>query len=208
MIGKEEKMTKTKNLSIILLLLIGAILLASCQKKDLETESTKSNNSSLVTDGEVIEDVGKIESESYKTDEIADFEMLEEHSIFETVENESLKIEIKDMELGKYTLNDDKDLSDDVKTVIEENPYLVHFNCKITNISGMDREDEVFNAKLVDSEGREHLGSFVNASGFIVQLNDEESVEGRLVFNISDIENTFSSIVFETDEEGLKVNLD
>ena len=202
-------MRKIKKLLICLLFLMSAILLISCQDKKLTSEKYDKNSSTpLIIDGEIIEDVGKIESESYKTDEIADFEMLEEHSIFETVENESLKIEIKDMELGKYTLNDDKDLSDDVKTVIEENPYLVHFNCKITNISGMDREDEVFNAKLVDSEGREHLGSFVNASGFIVQLNDEESVEGRLVFNISDIENTFSSIVFETDEEGLKVNLD
>lgn len=202
-------MRKIKKLLICLLFLMSAILLISCQDKKLTSEKYDKNSSTpLIIDGEVIEDVGKIESESYKTDEIADFEMLEEHSIFETVENESLKIEIKDMELGKYTLNDDKDLSDDVKTVIEENPYLVHFNCKITNISGIDREDEVFNAKLVDSEGREHLGSFVNASGFIVQLNDEESVEGRLVFNISDIENTFSSIVFETDEEGLKVNLD
>lgn len=187
---------------------MSAILLISCQDKKLTSEKYDKNSSTpLIIDGEIIEDVGKIESEMIKNDEILDYIILEDYTIFETVENNSLKIEVKDMQIREFIFNSEKELPDYIKSIIEENPYLVYFNCKITNISGIDREDEVYNATLVDSEGHEYLGSFVNDSGFIVQLNNDESIDGHITFNIPDIENKLSSIEFKIDGEDLKIDL-
>ena len=201
-------MRKIKKLLICLLFLMSAILLISCQDKYLASEKYDENsNTLLIIDGEIIEDVGKIESEMIKNDEILDYIILEDYTIFETVENNSLKIEVKDMQIREFIFNSEKELPDYIKSIIEENPYLVYFNCKITNISGIDREDEVYNATLVDSEGHEYLGSFVNDSGFIVQLNNDESIDGHITFNIPDIENKLSSIEFKIDGEDLKIDL-
>ena len=201
-------MRKIKKLLICLLFLMSAILLISCQDKYLASEKYDENsNTLLIIDGEIIEDVGKIESEMIKNDEILDYIILKDYTMFETVENNSLKIEVKDMQIREFIFNSEKELPDYIKSIIEENPYLVYFNCKITNISGIDREDEVYNATLVDSEGHEYLGSFVNDSGFIVQLNNDESIDGHITFNIPDIENKLSSIEFKIDGEDLKIDL-
>lgn len=201
-------MRKIKKLLICLLFLMSAILLISCQDKYLASEKYDENsNTLLIIDGEIIEDVGKIESEMIKNDEILDYIILKDYTMFETVENNSLKIEVKDMQIREFIFNSEKELPDDIRNIIEENPYLVNFNCKITNISGIDREDEVYNATLVDSEGHEYLGSFVNDSGFIVQLNNDESIDGHITFNIPDIENKLSSIEFKIDGEDLKIDL-
>lgn len=201
-------MRKTIKLSIISFFIIGLILFTSCQDKSLEIEKKdNTGNFKIIEKNEIIEDVGKIESKMIKNNGITDYNILKEYSVFETVENDISKIDIMDMQISEYSLNNKNELPDDIRAVIEENPYLVYFNCKITNISGIDRKDETYGAKLIDSEGNEYLGNFITDSGFNVQLDNKETIDGRIIFNISNIEKKFSVLIVETNADELKVNL-